>query len=164
MKKLFLCLLALYVAALAACVPQTVQSGGVVVRAAEPLSTLSPEDLGDFAKEPIVYVTKSGEKYHEAGCSHLSDSSIPITLAQAIQEGKEPCGRCHVVLSSAEAVSTVAPENLVDYTDEPIVYVTESGEKYHEAGCSHLSDSSIPITLEQALQEGKEPCSRCHPD
>ena len=95
MKKLLLCLLIGCVVALAACVPQTVQSGGVVLRGAEPVSTLSPEDLDNYTDEHIVFVTKSGEKYHEAGCSYLSDSSIPVTLEQAIQEGKEPCSRCH---------------------------------------------------------------------
>ncbi len=94
-KKLLLCFLAACVMALTACVPPTVAQGGVVIRAAEPVSTVSPEDLSDYTDETIVYVTKSGEKYHEAGCSHLSDSSIPVTLEQALQEGKEPCSRCH---------------------------------------------------------------------
>ena len=164
MKKLLLCLLAVWVVALAACVPQTVHQGGVVLRGAESLSTLSPENLSNYTDDPIVYVTKAGEKYHEAGCSHLSDSSFPVTLEQALQEGKEPCSRCHVVLSGTEPGTTLSPENLSDDSDESIVYVTKSGKKYHKAGCSYLSDSSIPITLEQALQEGKEPCSRCHKD
>ena len=45
-----------------------------------------------------------------------------------------------------------------------IVYVTQSGTKYHTADCSYLSDSCIPMTREQAISEGREPCSRCHPD
>ena len=94
-KKLLLCFLAACLITLAACVPQTVQQGGVVLRAAEPVFTLSPEDIDAYIDEPLVYVTKSGKKYHESGCSHLSDSSIPVTLEQALQEGKEPCSRCH---------------------------------------------------------------------
>ncbi len=94
-KKLLLCLLIACVMALTACGSQTVQSGGVVMRAAEPVPTVSFEDLADYTEEHIVFVTKSGEKYHEAGCSHLSKSSIPVTLEQALQEGKEPCSRCH---------------------------------------------------------------------
>lgn len=95
MKKLFFCLLAACVLILAACVPQTVQSGGKVLRGAVPVSTVAPEDLDNYTDEPIVYITKSGKKYHEDGCSHLSNSSIPVTLEQALQEGKEPCSRCH---------------------------------------------------------------------
>ncbi len=47
------------------------------------------------------------------------------------------------------------------YKDEEIVYVTKSGKKYHKEGCPHLRSSKIMISLEQALMEGKEPCSRC---
>lgn len=46
--------------------------------------------------------------------------------------------------------------------NEAIVYITPTGKKYHTADCSLLSDTAIPITLEQAQQEGREPCSHCH--
>lgn len=44
-----------------------------------------------------------------------------------------------------------------------IVYVTDSGEKYHTAGCQYLSKSKNSITLEEASEEGYSPCSRCNP-
>ena len=43
-----------------------------------------------------------------------------------------------------------------------IVYVTESGSKYHNAGCRHLSDSSIPISLTTAEDQGYTACKDCH--
>ena len=42
------------------------------------------------------------------------------------------------------------------------VYVTETGSKYHAAGCQYLSKSCIPMELEDA-QKSYEPCSKCHP-
>ena len=95
MKKILLCLLAACMLLLASCAPQTVRSGGIVLRGAEPVSALAPEDLAAYTDEHIVYVTRTGEKYHEAGCSYLLESSIPVTLEQALLEGKEPCSRCH---------------------------------------------------------------------
>lgn len=42
-----------------------------------------------------VYVTKSGDKYHLEGCRHLRlRSKIPISIANAIEEGYEPCKTC----------------------------------------------------------------------
>ena len=49
------------------------------------------------------------------------------------------------------------------YSDEDIVYATKTGKKYHKDGCSHLSKSKIPISLDQALQQGLTPCSICYP-
>ena len=45
-------------------------------------------------EEDTVYITKTGEKYHRAGCSYLSKSKIPISRADAIAQGYEPCKRC----------------------------------------------------------------------
>lgn len=51
--------------------------------------------------------------------------------------------------------------------DEPepdgseIVYVTESGTKYHRSGCQHLKKSAIEIPLSRAEANGYTPCSKC---
>jgi endonuclease YncB( thermonuclease family) len=47
--------------------------------------------------------------------------------------------------------------------DDPIVYVTETGKKYHRKGCQHLRKSCIPLRLSQAKQRGYTPCARCKP-
>ena len=41
----------------------------------------------------MVYVTRTGKKYHRASCSYLRKSKIPISLSEARgQYG--PCSRC----------------------------------------------------------------------
>lgn len=65
---------------------------------------------------------------------------------------------------SSSIVSTVKPTIAASTTnDDPIVYITNTGEKYHSAGCQYLSKSKIPISLSDAKAEGYTPCSRCHP-
>lgn len=44
--------------------------------------------------DTIVYATKSGKKYHTAGCRSLSKSAIPITLSAAKARGLQPCSVC----------------------------------------------------------------------
>jgi len=46
---------------------------------------------------------------------------------------------------------------------EQIVYVTETGRKYHRAGCRSLGKSHIPITLKDAIARGFTPCRICNP-
>lgn len=43
------------------------------------------------------------------------------------------------------------------------VYITETGSKYHRAGCSYLKKSCISISLSNAKAQGYTPCSRCNP-
>lgn len=45
---------------------------------------------------------------------------------------------------------------------DPIVYVTDSGSKYHRGSCSYLRKSRIPMKL-SAAKRRYSPCSRCHP-
>ena len=65
------------------------------------------------------------------------------------------------VVEHASPLPTLDIDNID--SDEIIVYITQSGTKYHTEDCSHLSKSKIPVTLEQAKQQGYEPCSACNP-
>jgi len=44
-------------------------------------------------QEEIVYVTRTGTKYHRAGCRYLRKSSIPMPLSQAAAQ-YSPCSVC----------------------------------------------------------------------
>ena len=46
------------------------------------------------ATEPTVFITKTGSKYHRAGCQHLRDSAIAIRLSEARARDLEPCSHC----------------------------------------------------------------------
>ena len=46
---------------------------------------------------------------------------------------------------------------------DTIVYIANSGEKYHTEQCSYLRSGKIAITLGEAVSKGYEPCSRCKP-
>lgn len=46
--------------------------------------------------------------------------------------------------------------------EDTIVYITDTGSKYHSYGCGYLR-SCNSITLEEAVKNGYEPCSRCNP-
>jgi len=49
------------------------------------------------------------------------------------------------------------------YAEDPTVYITKTGKKYHRGNCSYLRQSKIPIPLSEAVERGYTPCSRCKP-
>ena len=57
------------------------------------LPTTEPSDEAPIGQ--VVYVTKSGTKYHLGSCSHLSKSKIEKSLAEAKNAGYEPCKTCN---------------------------------------------------------------------
>jgi competence protein ComEC len=48
-------------------------------------------------------------------------------------------------------------------SSEVIVYVTDTGTKYHQSWCSSLWNSSHEKTLSQAIAAGYGPCKNCDP-
>ena len=45
-------------------------------------------------EDNIVYITKTGKKYHRAGCRYLTKSATPINKSEAIASGYTPCSVC----------------------------------------------------------------------
>ena len=59
------------------------------------VTSLSVESAAvESESEGEVYVTRTGKKYHQEGCTSLRRSKIPISLAEA-KQGYGPCGRCN---------------------------------------------------------------------
>ena len=50
--------------------------------------------FSEFVSADItVFITKTGTKYHYAGCKYLKSSS-PISLSTALARGYTPCSEC----------------------------------------------------------------------
>lgn len=106
--------------------------------------------------EETVYVTKTGKKYHRAGCRYLSRSMIPISLKEGVYS-YGPCSVCN-----PPVLNLIEPAQKEPVKKSFIVYVTRTGSKYHRAGCRYLRKSSIPMSLEDAKRR-YSPCSVCNP-
>lgn len=72
-------------------------------------------------------------------------------------------GQKSVSASSSSLYKTwTSPSGNTTLTQQPTVYITETGTKYHQSWCSYLK-SSIPVYLSTAKESGYTPCSRCNP-
>lgn len=48
-----------------------------------------------YTKEAVVYVTRTGSKYHTVDCSYLRYSSLPMNKSEALAAGYTACSRCN---------------------------------------------------------------------
>ena len=67
-----------------------------VTAEAPPLAIAGPVQPLAAARTPVVqtvYITRAGEKYHQASCRYLARSSIPMALDQAARR-YSPCSVC----------------------------------------------------------------------
>ena len=62
--------------------------------------------------------------------------------------------------SGGSSASVPAAYSSSDDQSEP-VYITNTGSKYHSAGCRYLKKSQIPMSLSEAKRQGYTACSVC---
>lgn len=72
--------------------PGAVPNADTMEAEAEPSEEEAP---GGEDAEVVVYITKTGTKYHVATCGTLKQSKIEITLEEAKAQGYEPCKLCN---------------------------------------------------------------------
>jgi hypothetical protein len=53
-------------------------------------------------RDTVVYITKTGSKYHTERCSSLRSSKIAITLGEAVSRRFEPCQLCRPPVLDAD--------------------------------------------------------------
>lgn len=59
-----------------------------------------------IAAGQTVYITKTGTKYHSAGCTSLRSSSTAVSLAQAKAKGLTACKLCDPPTGEAQSPPT----------------------------------------------------------
>ena len=61
--------------------------------AAAPAGLMNSPKQSEMISDQVVYITKTGSKYHREDCPYLSESKISIPLSEA-KLNYEPCGKC----------------------------------------------------------------------
>jgi methylphosphotriester-DNA--protein-cysteine methyltransferase len=62
-----------------------------------------------------VFVTKTGKKYHDKNCIHLSKSSIAISLEDAVAKGYTACKNC-----MPESTNKTTPKDTVKTVNKEV--------------------------------------------
>ena len=88
------------------------------------------------------------------GATEPSDPAVVATYPDA-----PPAAEAGVAAESGDlpaemGAAALAPSGIT-------VYVTETGNKYHGAGCRYLKSSKIAIDRDEAVSQGYDPCKVC---
>ena len=117
-----------------------------------------------------VYVSSSGKYHARSDCSGMKNY-VTMSLAQAVQDGNLPCGRCYddINLPVATADTAYETEELILENTSPslsvedavnIVYVSASGKYHTRSDCSGMKHST-EMDLDEAISSGYSACKKC---
>lgn len=89
-------------------------------------------------------------------------TSDPITIT--VDMGEKATTTATTTTTTAEPETTTEAIPATTTTQDPaetIVYITTSGDKYHNKSCRYYDDTCTPMTLQDAQNAGYEPCKVC---
>ena len=73
----------------------TENKSGVISDAKNPEENTEKSPEVQASEDDIVYITKSGKKYHTVDCPHLKKSKLATTIAEATNSGLTACSSCN---------------------------------------------------------------------
>ncbi len=92
-----------------------------------------------------------------------TEAYIEIQETTAPPESKAPeQSNVNYAGNTGNSNAAVVDSNNAD-NGSVVVHITDSGKKYHRAGCRYLKQSDSEVTLDTAKSLGLSPCSVCNP-
>lgn len=127
----------------------------------------SIDDMRDDSRNQHVAISLSidqeateqlaAEKQRLADEQKAEEEAEAKKAAEAASAQKAAQEKAATTSSSASSASKASST-----TNPQTVYVTKTGKKYHNDGCSSLKKSKIAMSLSEAEAEGYTPCKNCH--
>lgn len=116
----------------------------------------TPEEspVADETPVPSEDTSSNADLQSETILESPSNSEAPAAIAPVVVS-EEP--------SVKEPEAVTPPVVQTPTAEDIIVYITNTGTKYHEAGCRHLSESKYETTLSNAISQGYAACKTCDP-
>jgi len=119
------------------------------------LALLTPTPVGAAPQDQTVYVTRTGKKYHVAGCRYLRSSQIAMKLKDAVNAGYTPCSVCRPPTLSEPGTSEASQAGNPDAR----VWVNTQSGVYHCPGMRWYGNTKHGeyLTQKQAREKGNRP-------
>lgn len=146
-------------------------------------SSIKVDDGDVDVKDNVITFTADDEGTYKIFVENgsVKSNTIEIHIKDYEKEKKEKAAEAEAkeqeerARKEAEAAAAEEAEKLKEVTEEaveqpqpteqpedPIVYITNTGEKYHRSGCRFLDESKIEIPLSEAAAI-YSPCGVCNP-
>lgn len=119
--------------------------------------TTDGEEMDNYAEKMVSYVTIGF-----SGSSHYYDSFSKGDKFNADDWVTVYCTDSTEEITQAETNPDEVKNNAKSIDKETMVWVTETGEKYHSKQSCGRSKGAVQISLSEAEKRGLEPCQLCH--
>ena len=110
-----------------------------------------------------VFIFRTDEQGTIVATSDGSAITWNCSPSESWQAGEPTGSSTGSTASQSEVVENSDDAASPDTDADVTVHITNTGTKYHAAGCRYLKDSDIEVPLSEAKDRGYTPCSVCKP-
>lgn len=139
-------------------------------QAGEPTGSAADDTADESAEDTAQDGTQStGEDESKTDASRAASAGqAAASVTEGVQQevSDASAGQNSAASQQQDAADQSVSQDTAAATDgagSVMVHITDTGNKYHSAGCQYLKKSDREISLEQAKSQGYEPCKRCNP-
>lgn len=117
--------------------------------------------------ESLPPTTAEEKPAEEEPAANVPTSQVLPTIVAPIINNTEEASSTQTSESTTESAQTPveyeAPIVEKPTAEQTVVYITNTGKKYHRSNCRHLDESKYETTLENAISQGYTACKTCDP-
>lgn len=127
-------------------------------------SAADSKNENNVASSTVTDSKSAESKAENSAASNVSDKVAEDGAAKSTgtSNGKSS-NNSNSNSSNSDSVGNSSDNAAEDSSSDVIVHITETGGKYHSAGCRYLNKSDIEISLSDAKARGYDSCSKCGP-
>lgn len=118
--------------------------------------SLPPSDYVEMEKQNKKYQTDIVELKNKIALN----SEMLTRYKSSIEEYESTISELNDTIAQLEG--EVDYHESINGDEGGVVYVTKNGKKFHEENCSHVQDDRFMLSLDDAVDAGYTPCTRCH--
>lgn len=123
---------------------------------------LAVDGSGDDLSATVTFVLDEAKTQEIADAKAEAQRAAEEEAARQAEAERQAAEEAERQAAEAEAARQAEAAAAEAQRNEQTVYITDTGSKYHNAGCRHLKESKHAISLSEAQARGYEPCKHCH--
>ncbi len=124
---------------------------------------LAVDGSGDDLSATVTFVLDEAKTQEIADAKAEAQRAAEEEAARQAEAERQAAEEAERQAAEAEAARQAEAAAAEAQRNEQTVYITDTGSKYHNAGCRHLKESKHAISLSEAQARGYEPCKHRQP-
>jgi cytoskeletal protein RodZ len=129
----------------------------------EPAKTTDADAVVPTESIVVTTTTAESETTAETTETTTAETTVDTTIEETETTTESTTTEATETETTTAEITTAETVETQSGNGDLTVYITDTGERYHDESCRHLDQSEYAVTLREAVALGLSPCRTCEP-